>query len=72
MPGVIRPYTLLDVLSTINNQNNNTGQFDTTTSGLGDFAEADEPSITTADAATAATPVNPGWDQSEWGVFNWQ
>lgn len=69
MPGVFRPYTLVDVLGTLNQQNGQ--QQDTAVSGLGNFGEADETlgaidSVTATVSATAAT-----YDSGQWGQFTW-
>ncbi len=69
MPGVLRPYNLIDVLATLNQQNTQlTGA--QLISGLGDFAEADE-SLTSSDSASTSAQVPPGWDQSVWGAMLW-
>lgn len=68
--GMYRPMTWVDLLQSINGQN--TSSADTSTSGLGFVAEADE-QTTWADAATAIVLVGtPGWDQEVWGVGAWQ
>ena len=67
--GVFRPYTLVDVLGSINNNNNATA--DTSTSGLGTIGEADE-QTTWADSATTVLRTSvPGWDQEVWGGSDW-
>lgn len=75
MPGVIRPYTLTDVLATINQA----AQGGSVTTGLSStvfsvIAEADEsvPSTSMADAATTSAAVPTGWDQGQWGATQWQ
>jgi len=69
MPGVLRPYTLVDVIATLNQQNgqNNGAQL---INGLGDFAEVDE-SVTVTDGAFATANLNPGWDQGQWNSVLW-
>lgn len=72
MPGVIRPYTLTDVLQTLNQ--NQSGQGATTgasTVQFGVIGEADEPSTLTADSATATHSATPGWDAGYWGSVAW-
>lgn len=75
MPGVIRPYTLTDVLATINqsaqNANANTGLSATVYSVI---AEADESVLATsiADSATTTAAAPTGWDQGQWGATQWQ
>lgn len=69
MAGVLRPYTIADVIGTLNEQ---TGLTDPEiVTGVGAFAEADE-TIPAADTAfiTAAAPA--GWDQGQWGATQWQ
>lgn len=68
MPGVFRPYTLADVLGTIQQQAQ--GDTDTSVSGVGYFAEADE-TVTSADSATATAGVNPAWEAGTWGTVVW-
>lgn len=68
MPGVYRPYTWVDILRSLNGSNQSAA--DTSTSGVGYFAEADE-TVSCADAATALVTVNPTWDQAEWSSFAW-
>lgn len=71
MPGVFRPYTLADVLGTMNQQiSDMTGGQAVT--GFGTFAEADE-AMTTTDIVTTSTPTaaNATWDNVTWGTFTW-
>ena len=69
--GVFRPYTLADVLGTMNQQiTDMTGGQAVT--GFGTFAETDE-TMTATDSATAttATAANATWDNVTWGTFTW-
>lgn len=73
MPGVVRPYTIVDILSTIygaatGNQSGVSTTAPTTPISL--VGEADEP-LTVADTATGITRTPPGWDQEVWGAFQW-
>jgi len=68
MPGVFRPYTLSDVLGTIQQQA--LGNTDTAVSGVGAFAEADE-TAALADSATLTAGANPAWDGGTWGAVTW-
>lgn len=68
MPGVVRPYTLPDVLAQIIGGQ---GQPSTTDTPTGQFAEADE-AVTVSDSVTGTTQTPPGWDGSVWGAFTWQ
>jgi hypothetical protein len=69
MPGVMRPYTIADVLGTMNLQDTLSDQ--DIVNGVGAFSEADE-TIAAADGAfiTAGTPA--GWDAGQWGATLWQ
>lgn len=66
--GVIRPYTLVDVLGTIYDQASlgNTGNTALTTP-LSAVGEVDE-TVTSADSATALSSAPKGWDQEVWGI----
>jgi hypothetical protein len=69
--GVYRPYTLVDVLGTMNQQiTDMTGSESVT--GFGTFAEADE-NVTATDSATATleTASAAVWDAVTWGTFTW-
>lgn len=68
MPGVFRPYTLTDILGTIQQQA--IGDTGTSVSGVGYYAEADE-SVTLADSATATAQVPATWDGGVWGAAEW-
>ena len=68
MPGVFRPYSLADVLGTIQAQAQ--GNTDTSVSGLGSLAEADE-TVTLAESVTGTAAVNPAWDGGTWGAIDW-
>ena len=69
MPGVFRPYTLVDILGTLNDQ---TGQQQgsQTVNGLGQFAEDDEQMLL-GDSMTATVQANPAWDAGVWGAVGW-
>lgn len=68
MPGVFRPTTLADVLGVIQGQA--IGNTDTSISGIGYFAEADD-AIAMADSATASAAANPAWGAGTWGAVTW-
>lgn len=71
MPGVFRPYTLVDVLGTMNDnstQQTANDQID----GLSNFAQTNE-TFTVSDTVTG-TPVvatTTTWDAVTWGTFAW-
>lgn len=68
MPGVLRPYTLVDVIATLNAQSAATP--DTAISGVGVYAEDDD-AVTLGDTWTSAVQANPLWDAGIWGQFTW-
>lgn len=77
MPGVLRPYTLIDLLGQINGQAQ--ASSDTTTgasaSGFGVVAEGDEqiPATSIVDTATGiVVGAAPGWGHEVWGAWAWQ
>jgi hypothetical protein len=70
MPGVVRPYTLVDVLGTLNSQSQGSSNVATTISGLGYFAEADE-TVSSTDSASTLVTANLGWDQGAFNAITW-
>ena len=73
MPGVLRPCNLVDVLSTINDQNGggSLGNPATLTVPLSTVAEADE-QATASDSAFASTQAGGTlWDQGVWSAATW-
>lgn len=71
MPGVVRPYTLVDVLSTIYNQTGQLSQQINGTSGsIGIVGEVEDTS-TSADASFGVVSSNLGWDQGGWNAVSW-
>lgn len=68
MPGIQRAVTLPDVLNQLQGQAE--GDTDTSTSGVGNFAEADEP-LALADSATAVTRAPAGWQEGQWSTVTW-
>lgn len=71
MPGVLRPYTLADVLATINQQSSASSVVSGSVTGVGFFSEADE-TVPLADSATATAGTPAGWDSGVWGATLWQ
>lgn len=69
MPGVYRPSSLADVLNVIQQQA--IGNTDTSVSGIGYFAEADDQVAASDSAAATAVAVSPAWGSGEWGAFTW-
>lgn len=70
MPGVVRPYTLVDILGTLNSQSQGSANVATSISGIGYYAEVDE-SSTSSDTASTQVTALIGWDQQNWGAFSW-
>ncbi len=71
--GVVRPYTFLDILMTINDQVGAVQQaVSGSVSAISVVAEDDEPSFTMADNALAS-PVTPApvWGSTVWGSGVW-
>ena len=68
MPGVFRPQTLTDVLNVIQQQA--IGNTDTSVSGVGYFAEADD-QMALSDSASATVQANPSWNGGQWGTGTW-
>lgn len=71
MPGVFRPYTLVDVLGTMNEQGVQATGNDII-NGLGDFGQTNE-IFSLADAVTLAHQAGTlnTWDNVAWGAFTW-
>lgn len=69
--GVFRPYTLVDVLGTMNQQIGELNGSQTVT-GFGVLAEVDD-AMTADDSATATVVVasTATWDNATWGTFVW-
>ena len=67
MAGVLRPYTLADVLGTIVAASQPNQDM---LSGLGLFAEADE-TIPLGDSWTSTAAVPNTWDNGVWGATLW-
>lgn len=70
--GVFRPYTIADVLGTMNQQIGSLTGSQNLISGLGDFGEADE-TLGAIDfvAGTLQIAASLTWDNSVWGDFTW-
>jgi hypothetical protein len=71
--GVVRPYTLLDVLMTINDQVNQVQQtVSGSVTGISVVGEDDEPSVTMADSTYGvALSTAPTWGNTVWGSGAW-
>lgn len=68
MPGVFRPYNLVDVLGTMNEQL--TAPVGDVINSFGLFAETDE-STTVSDSMTLSHAANAAYDAGVWGSFTW-
>lgn len=73
MPGVIRPYTLTDVLQAMNQNSINQGAtVGANASQFGVIAEVDDTVTPLGDSATATHSPAPAWDAGYWGAVGWQ
>lgn len=70
MPGVFRPYTLVDILGTLNDQTAGQVGSDQIIDGLGFFAETDE-SATLSDSMVTSVQLNSTYDNANWGQITW-
>ena len=70
MPGVFRPYTLVDILGTLNDQVTGQVGSDQIIDGLGFFAETDE-AATLSDSVTSSVQLNATYDNGKWGSVTW-
>lgn len=70
MPGVFRPYTIADVIGSLQDQIGAATSANSTTAGTGHFLEADE-TLGITDTATVTAQANPAWDAGTWGTFTW-
>lgn len=71
MPGVYRPYSVADVIGSLQDGiAAATGQ-DAASSGLGYFTEADE-TLGITDSATVTAQAAATWDSGQWNAFSWQ
>lgn len=73
MPGVIRPYTLTDVLQTMNQAQINQGAtVGANSATFGVIAEVDDSVTPVGDTGSATHSAPAGWDQGQWGATSWQ
>lgn len=70
MPGVFRPYTLVDILGTLNQGVQQATQGDTIITGTSVIGEADE-NMALSDTVTGTVTTNQGWNQVTWGTVAW-
>jgi hypothetical protein len=68
MPGVFRPYTIVDVLGTINEQS--VAAQGAIVTGQGFFAQTNE-NFTSHDTMTTVVRTNPTYDNGTWGTLTW-
>jgi hypothetical protein len=68
MPGVYRPYTLVDVLGALNQSQTDNQQG--VTGSLSYFGESSE-TMPTADSVTGTVQTVPTWDNGVWGATSW-
>lgn len=69
MPGVFRPYTLIDVLGVLNEQSTEQ-QTSTVAAAVALFAQTGEGS-TVHDTMTTTVQASPAWDTGVWGSTTW-
>ena len=68
MPGLVRPYTLPDIINQLNEQSQS---FQGSIVPLqGYFAQPNENS-TVSDTVTTNVRANPKWDMGQWGMVTW-
>ena len=68
--GVLRPYTLPDILGSLSDGISALGA-SSTSAGTGFFLEADE-TLGITDSATVTSVANAGWGEGQWSTFTWQ
>jgi hypothetical protein len=72
MPGVVRAYTLVDVLGTIYSQTSQLSQqLNGSTPSIGIIGEADDAAVV-GEAVSGLVTANLGWDQGGWNAITWQ
>jgi hypothetical protein len=67
--GVLRPYSLPDVLGSLSDGISSLAG-SSTSAGTGFFLEADEV-LGVTDSATVTAQANPAWNNGQWGQFVW-
>ena len=67
--GVLRPYTLPDVLGSLSDGISALAA-NSTSAGTGFFLEADEV-LGVTDTATVTAQANPAWGNGQWSAFTW-
>lgn len=67
--GILRPYTLSDVLGSMSTSIGALSA-SSTAAGTGFFTEADEV-IGLTDMASLSTQGNPAWEAGQWSGFTW-
>lgn len=72
-PGVVRPYNLVDVINTLNQQSTALTGSEQMITTLGVFAEADETlGVTDTVTALVAAASAQAWDLgNNWGAITW-
>jgi hypothetical protein len=72
MAGVLRPYTLIDVLGQINGQSQSSTGTTTgaSSTAFGQIGEVNE-QVSAVDSAVGVVRAVAGWDQEVWGASTW-
>lgn len=68
MAGLVRPYTLSDIIQQLNEQS--TAAQGSIVPLQGFFSDTDE-NMTMTDAMATTVGANPAWDAGTWGMVAW-
>lgn len=69
MAGLVRPYTLQDVVAQLNSQSNSFQGSIVPLQGF--FEQTNENISSVTDAFTTNVRASPNWDMSQWGFTTW-
>lgn len=68
MAGLVRPYTLADIINQLNEQS--TQQQGSIVPLQGFFSQTNE-NMALTDTVTTVVAANPVWDSGNWGLVTW-
>lgn len=68
MPGLVRPYTLPDILGQLNTQSQPDQGSIVPLQGF--FAQPNE-NASVSDSMATTVRANPTWDNGQWGLVTW-